>query len=222
MTAICIKTVLIYFFLIITMRLMGKRQVGELEVSELIITFMLSEIAANPIMNKNVTVLHAAIPIALLLGIEVLLSFLLMRYPKLKSLIAGKPSMIIEHGALNQKELRRQRMCMSELISALRQQGISDITDVQFAILEENGKLSVFPKASRSPLTPEQMKIEVPPGGIARSLIIDGQIVKSNLKEGWSMQRLERELTERGVAPEDVFLFSVSPDGTLYIIMKEK
>ncbi len=222
MLTISIRTILIYFFLILTMRLMGKRQVGELEVSELIVTFMLSEIAANPIMNKSATLIDAAVPISLLLGIEVLMSYLLMRFPALKSVIAGKPSMIIEHGILNQKELRRQRMCMSELISALRQQGISDISDVQFAILEENGKLSVFPKASRSPLTPDHMKIEVPAGGIARSLIIDGRVVESNLKEGWSRQRLERELTKRSIAPEDIFLFSASPDGTLYIIMKEK
>ncbi len=222
MTAICIKTVLIYFFLIITMRLMGKRQVGELEVSELIITFMLSEIAANPIMNKNATLLDAAVPIVILLGIEVLLSHLLMRFPKLKRLITGKPSMIIERGVLDQRELRRQRMCMSELISALRQQGIADVADVWYAILEENGKLSVFPKASRTAATPEQMHIEVGNGGIARVLIIDGLPVESNLSDGWNRTRLERELSERSIRLSDVFLFSVSPDGTVYIIMKEK
>ena len=222
MIEICLKTVFIYFFLIVTMRLMGKRQVGELEVSELIITFMLSEIAANPIMNKNATLLHAAVPIALLLGIEVFLSYLLMWFPPLKLLITGKPSMIIANGEINQRELKKQRMCLSELISALRQQGVSDIADVQYAILEENGKLSVFPKASRSPATPSQLKIQVDDGGLSQSLIIDGSIVESNLKNGWSRERLTKELKRKKLTLSDVFLFSVSPDGTFYIVMKDK
>ena len=222
MTAISLKTVFIYFFLIISMRLMGKRQVGELEVSELIVTFMLSEIAASPIMNKNVPLLHAVIPILILLGLEVIISYLLMRFPNLKKLMVGKPSMIISRGELNQKELKRQRMCLSELISALRQQGISDIADVHYAILEENGKLSVFPKASRSPVTPQQLKLDINDGGIARSLIIDGRIVKANLTDGWNRPRLERILEEKNIEVSDVFLLSVSPDGTLYIILKEK
>lgn len=222
MTAILLKTVFIYFFLIISMRVMGKRQVGELEVSELIVTFMLSEIAAAPIMNEKLSLLHAILPIILLLGLEVIISYLLMHFPRLKKLMVGKPSMIISRGVLDQKELKHQRMCLSELISALRQQGISDIADVWYAILEENGKLSVFPKASRSPVTPEQMKIIVDEGGIARPLIIDGKIVENNLSDGWNRPRLEKILTEKKLHVRDVFLFSVSPDGTLYIIMKEK
>lgn len=204
------------------MRLMGKRQVGELEVSELIVTFMLSEIAANPIMNKKASIWHAIVSVLLLLGLEVLVSFMLLRFPRLKKLMVGKPSMIISHGTLDQKELKKQRMCMSELISALRQQGIADIADVQFAILEENGKLSVFPKASRSAATPQQLKIEVDDGNIARSLIIDGEIVTSNLNSGWSQVRLERELSDRNLKVSDIFFLSVSADGTLYIVMKEK
>ena len=221
MIEICLRTVIIYFFLIITMRLMGKRQVGELEVSELIVTFMLSEIAVNPIINKKATIFHAAVPIALLLGIEVLISILLMRFPALKRLITGKPSMIIENGILDRKELQKQRMCLSELIGALRQQGVGDIADVQFAILEENGKLSVFPKASRAGATPNQLGIEVDDGGIAMSLIIDGIIIKSNLKGKWNYEKLQRELSKRKLAASDVFLFSVSPDGSIYIMMKD-
>ena len=222
MLTVCIRTVFIYFFLIVSMRLMGKRQVGELEVSELIVTFMLSEIAANPIMNKKASLLHSIVSVLLLLSLEVIVSLMLLRFPRLKKLMVGKPSMIISHGVLDQAELKKQRMCMSELISALRQQGIADVADVQFAILEENGKLSVFPKASRTAATPQQLKIKVDDGNIARSLIIDGEIVTANLNSGWSRNRLERELQDRNLKASDIFLFSVSADGTLYIVMKEK
>lgn len=222
MLQITLRTVLVYLFLIATVRLMGKRQIGELEISELIITFMLSEVAAGPIINEDVSLLSAFVPIAVLLGIEVILSKLLMRFPLLKILIAGRPSIVIENGHLRQKELRRQRMCVSELISALRQQGIADISDVCYAILEGNGRLSVFPKASRSPVTPEQLCIAVDEGGIAVILIIDGKIIKNNLTEEWSEEKIHKHLQKNGLSQKDVFLMWVSPDGTPNHIIKEK
>ena len=147
----------VYFMLIITLRLMGKRQIGELQLSELIVTILLSELAAIPIADKDIPLFYAIVPILLLLSLEVILSYIVLRLPGVKNLFAGRPSIIINKGVLNQKELERQRTGISELLCSLRQSGISDIGDVEYAILEQNGRFSVFPKAASSSVTPQQM-----------------------------------------------------------------
>ena len=156
---------------------MGKRQVGELQLSELIVTIMLSDFAATPIYETDIPFSYAVIPILLLLSVEVILSFIILHVPKLKILLGGKPSFIIRKGTLDQKELKRQRMCMSELIGSLREQGISDIGDVEYAILEENGKLSVFEKASKKPPSAEDLNMDIKEPGISHALILDKIII---------------------------------------------
>ncbi len=223
MVTVFIRTLLIYLILIVSMRLMGKRQVGELQLSELIVTIMLSDFAATPIYETDIPFAYAIIPILLLLSVEVILSFIILHAPKLKILLGGRPSLIIRKGILDQKELARQRMCISELISSLRQQGISDIGDVEYAILEENGKLSVFEKAEKKPPSAEDLGISTREAGISHSLIIDKNIITRNLKSaGWSRGHLCDELRKLGKTPSDVLLFAVNDCGETTIIYKEK
>lgn len=222
MITIFIRTVLVYFIIVISMRLMGKRQVGELQLSELTVTILLSELAAAPLTDKNIPLAYAIAAILLLLSTEVIISFVLLRHPKLKVLLTGKPSMIICRGKLVQKELTRQRLCLSELLCALRQEGIADISDVEYAIMEENGKLSVFPKAAVSPMTPRAMGKNVREDGIAHALIIDGTVIPRNLQSaGWTPQMLERELRRRSLEKDDIFLFSANDSGTITLILKD-
>ena len=217
MITIFIRTVLVYFIIVISMRLMGKRQVGELQLSELTVTILLSELAAAPLTDKNIPLAYAIAAILLLLSTEVIISFVLLRHPKLKVLLTGKPSMIICRGKLVQKELTRQRLCLSELLCALRQEGIADISDVEYAIMEENGKLSVFP-----PMTPRAMGKNVREDGIAHALIIDRTVIPRNLQSaGWTPQMLERELRRRSLEKDDIFLFSVNDSGTITLILKD-
>lgn len=222
MVTIFIRTVLIYIILVFSMRLMGKRQVGELQLSELTVTILLSELAAYPLTDKDAPFAYSALCILLLLSIEVIVSFILLRFPSLKVLLTGKPSIIIRDGTLDQKELMRQRLCLSELLCALRQEGVFDIADVKYAILEENGKLSVFPKPEVSPLTPRDAKIKAEDNGIAHSLIIDRKIIRQNLKDaGWTRSRLDKALKARNCRLDDVFLFSVNDAEDITVIYRE-
>lgn len=207
MVTVFIRTLIIYFLLIIAIRLLGKRQVGELELSELVITFMLSELATVPILDFSVPISHALIPIVVLVSSEIIFSFLVTKSSFVKKLLNGNPSYIIKHGKINQKELARLRMGLPELLGELRLKDVGDVGDVEYAILEENGKLSVFEK-DKSPL--------------AHALIIDGKVVRSNLDlvskdEKWLLSYLKKHKLEL----KNVFLMTVCDNNNINIIMKE-
>lgn len=223
MVSVFTRTIIIYVVLIFAMRLMGKRQIGELQVSELIITLMLSELAVGPIANKSLPILHAVIPIFLLLAIEVIISFGLTKSNLLKKLLYGSPIILIKDGKANFKALADNRIEIDELMSELRQKGAADIQSVKYAILEDNGKLSVFLKAEKSPPTAIDMGISSVDGGIAHEIIIDGKIMEENLTllqkdKTW----LFKELARHGVKMEDVFLLTLNDADETYLIRKEK
>lgn len=223
MATVFIRTTIMFLFLTFTMRIMGKRQVGELEISELVVTFMLSELATIPLSDTEVPLFYAVIPILLLLSLEGILSFLTIKIPIFKKILYGKPTILINRGILDQKELANQRIELSELLCAIRQNGVSKIEDVYFAILEENGKLSVFPKNEASPVTPAQLKLQFDDDGVSLPIIMDRRIIKENLQLcGWSQIKLAKELKKRQLSTEDVFLFSIDCSGHVYIIEKEK
>lgn len=207
MATVLIRTLIIYLVFIITIRLMGKRQVGELEISELVITFMISELATMPIQNPTIPLSYAVIPIIVLVVGEIVFSFLITKSKLLKKLIVGNPSYIIKKGKLNQGELSRLRMGVSELLYELRLKDIDDISNVDYAILEENGKLSVFEKDKSK---------------LSHAIIIDGDIVKSNLElickdEKWVLSYLKHHKIDL----KNVFLLCASEDLSINIIMKE-
>lgn len=223
MVTIVIRTLIIYITLTLTLRVMGKRQIGELEISELIVTFMLSELATIPLNDTNSPLVNSIIPILLLLSIEGILSFITVKVPLFKKLIYGKPSILVHSGRIDQQELKNQRIELSELMCAIRQSGIASLGDVSCAILEENGKISVFPKAPKGTLTPEQAGITVSDTEIGLPLIMDRRIIKDNLKVcGWSTSRLNRALSSRHLTLNDVFFLSVDASDSIYIIKKEK
>lgn len=222
MITLLIRTTIIYIFITMAMRVTGKRQIGELEVSELVVTFMLSELAAIPITDSSLPLLNVIAPILLLLSYEGIISYLTMKIPIFKKLFYGKPNILIYEGKLNQKELRRERLELSELLCTIRQSGISSIADVHYAILEENGKISVFPKTSSAPVTPKQLDLEPKEDGVSLPIIMDRRIIKENLLlRGWSRERLEHEIAKRGLQLSDVFLLSVDDANNVYIIRRE-
>lgn len=223
MLKIVLHTVIIYFAMVLSMRLMGKRQLGELQASDIIITMMLSEIATAPITNPNTPIHHALIPIGLLIGIEVLMSFLLLKSHKLKRLFYGTPTIIINRGKVDQNEMRKNRLEIDELMSELRQKGFSDISEINYAILEENGKLSVFPFADKAPLTPNDSNISVTEHGIAHVCIIDGKVIRHNLTLiGWNDNKLQKELKKKKLRLDEVFLLTVDDTEGITVIKKEK
>jgi len=202
---------------------MGKRQLGELQASELIITFMLSEIAVAPIITTTTPLLHALIPIFLLLTLEIIISKLLMKSNTLKRIFYGTPSTLIRKGVIDQLEMKKQRIEIDELLSELRQKGYSSLSDINYAILEENGKISVFPKIQKSPLTVENTNIEPAEYGISHLIILDGSILQKNLALiGWDMHKLNKQLQKSSIDSSDVFLMTVDDGGRVTIVKKDQ
>lgn len=213
MATVLLRTIIIYFVFVLSIRLLGKRQVGELELSELIITFMLSELATVPIQDPSIPLSYVLIPVVILLSFEVAFSFLVTKSNLLKKILIGNPSYIIKKGKLNQKELSKLRMGLSEFLGELRLKDVSDISSVDYAILEENGKLSVFEKV-------ENGKKSV---GIAHALIIDGSINESNLKiSGKSEKWVYSYLDKHNLELQSVFLLTCDDTGATNIIIKEE
>lgn len=223
MVTILMRTVIIYLILLITMRLMGKRQIGELEVSELVTTLLLSEIATLPITEPEIPVMYAIIPIITLLTLEVFFSFILIKIPLFKRILTSKPNIIIDKGCLRQKELRRIRMSNEELLSELRRAGISDISDVYYAVIEDNGKLSVIQRtASRQP-TASQLGLTVPECGMCHILISDGHIDKQGMKSlNVSKEELDGYLAQNRCSADRVFLLLKDDGGKFTIILKDE
>jgi uncharacterized membrane protein YcaP (DUF421 family) len=214
MATVLIRTLLVYILFICVIRLTGKRQVGELQISELVITFMVSELATIPIQDISIPLSYSIFPIIFLLAFEVILSFIMTKSVKAKKLFAGNPSILIKKGKLNQGELSNLRIGVNELLGELRLKDVSDISQVDYAILEQNGKLSVFLKENESSAPSIT--------GIGHAIVIDGVINESNLKysnknEAW----LYKQLTASKIELNDVFLMTVDDDSKINIIRKE-
>ncbi|MBQ3489376.1 MAG: DUF421 domain-containing protein [Clostridia bacterium] len=209
MAVIFIRTILIYILLLAVMRISGKRQIGEIQISELVTTFLLSDIASYPLTNPGIPLLNAVIPIFTIIPLEIILSFLTTKCARLKNLLDGKPSIVILHGKIQKKELERMRLSMDDLLCELRLKSISSVDDVDYAILEQNGQISVFPK-SQEPLS--------------HALIIDGTLNTKLLKQiGKNKHWLHEILQSRNIREyRDIFLLSVTDSGDITLIKQEQ
>ncbi len=221
MLTILIRTLLIYVCLIATMRLMGKRQIGELEVTDLVTTFLLSEIASLPITDRNIPVTYAILPMIILLTLEVLSSYILLRVPKLKGLLAARPTLLVRHGEADIKALKETRVSMEELMSEIRQQGLTSLSQVDCAILEKDGKLTVLPKPQYAPPTAEQLGIKVSDSALMHIVYENGVFSDTGLSliekdRAW----LKKELSSRGLSLSSVFCVTANESGTLYCVSK--
>ena len=222
MTTLLTRTALIYILLLITMRVLGKRQLGELQASELVITFMLSELAVSPIHNESISLTFAIAPVLLLTTLEMLVSRLLIKCNPLKRLLCEKPSILIRNGVIDQKELKRQRIGITELLSELRQKDVGDPQDVAYAILEENGKLSVFVKPQKRPLTAEEVEVTTIDGGIAHPVVIDGIKSRVNMTLAEvSDKDVARELKRRHLTLDRVLLMTVNDKKEFHAVKKD-
>ena len=208
MTSIVVRTVIIYLLLSVSLRIMGKRQLGELDVSELVSTLLISEIASIPIDDPDIPLLNAVIPILFILSVEIILSTVKNKSEKMKGLIEGRPEYIIYKGRLLQSSLTRNRISINELLSEMRSQGIGDIEEVYYAAIEQNGSLSILKKDDST---------------MAHVLIIDKNVIEGNLKyHGFDQKWLKQRLDEARVRQEEVFLMTISDEGKINIIKKEE
>ncbi len=212
-----------YLLVVLIVRVMGKHQIGQLQPYELVITILISELAAIPIQDTDIPLINGIIPIATLLVIQVSLSLLSLKSETARKLICGGPSVLIENGRIHQRELGRLRYNLTDLLEQLRLKGFPNIADVEFAILETSGKLSVIPKSQKRPVNPADLGIPTAYEGLPTILIVDGtlrseHLSQANLTEEWLRQQL-RQSGLRGV--EDVFLASLDTSGQLYLQAKD-
>lgn len=223
MITIFIRTLIIYVILVFTMRLLGKRQLGELEVSELITTILLSEIASLPIANQDIPLSYAIIALITIMSFEVSVSFLTSKFPSLKNIISSPPSTLIYKGKINQKELEKNRISPEELISELRLKNITDISHVEYAILEQNGLLSVIPKIEHQMPTLNQLNIDDTERGIYHIIISQGTWNDYNLQLlNKNKSEFEKYLKLQNISPSDIFLLLIDDNQNKKLIIKEK
>ena len=219
-----LRTVILYILIMLGLRLMGKRQLAELEPSELVLTMMISDLAAVPMQDFGIPLLAGLIPILTLMALSLLLSQLFLHNLRFRQLVCGTPSILIRNGVLQQETMRKNRYTLDELLEELRGQGISDIRDVKFAILENSGQLSVFPWAARQPPTSAQLNLDLQDDvAIPVILINDGRVLEKNLRVcGRNLQWLEHTLKQEGISsPGDVFLMTLDEQGNLYCVKKD-
>ena len=237
MTTILIRTIIIYAALMMIMRFMGKRQLGELEISDLVTTLLISEIASLPLTNTETPLSHAIIPILTLMSFEVILSGALLKIPALKRILTVRPTILIRHGAPDPAAMRSVRISTEELLSQLRQKDVTDPDEVEYAILESNGQISVVKKKpdpqpvgqnqnSSKPLPKQGKKSTASAseggGGMMHLLVSDGRIHARNLALAGRDQRwLEAVLLTHRLKPSQVFWLLADDAGQVRIFAKE-
>jgi len=219
-----IRTLILFAVVVIGLRLMGKRQIGQLQPYELVIVIMLSALAAIPMENTGVPLISGLIPILTLIVVHVALSVATLKSEKARGVICGTPSVLIENGKIVQQELSRLRYNINELMEQLRAKNMPNIADVEFAILETSGQLSVIPKSQKRPLIPEDMNLPTKYEGLPVTLIIDGHVfhknlAKINLNEDW----LRAELQKFNIKNfKDVLFASLDSEGKLFFQPKSE
>ena len=223
MITILVRTVIIYLILSLAVRLMGKRQIGELEISDFVTTLLISEIAALPITDHSIPLSHAFIPIVTLIFLEVGSSLLIVTVPRLKNLLTVRPTTLIRNGELCQRAMRQARISIDELVSELRQKEITDLSEVSYAILEQSGKISVIPKSPYRQPTVEQLQIPVEDNGIYHVVIDQGVINRHSLCQmEVGEEQIASILNKHGLKKRDVYLMMMDDAGNVTVIRKEE
>lgn len=223
MAIIMFRTLIIYLALLLSMRMMGKRQIGELEISELVTAVLIADFAAIPLQDIGIPLINGVIPLVLLLCFEILVTGAFTKSVRFRRFLCGTPSVLVHRGTINQAEMRKNRFTLDELYEELRRQSVTDLSTIEYAILETSGALNVILFPSQQPPTCGQMGIETPSASYPTIVINEGRVLSNNLDllgldEAW----LRRELKSRKIkSPRDVYLFSVDDLGNIYLAMRE-
>jgi uncharacterized membrane protein YcaP (DUF421 family) len=217
------RTVILYILIIAGIRLMGKRQVGELEPSELVLSLIIADLASVPMQDFGIPLLAGIIPILTLLSLTMIFSLLAMKSLKFRAMLCGQPSVVIRNGLVDQREMARNRLTVDELLEELRCKGYTDLSMVKYAILETNGQLSVLPYANQKPPTARQLKVPVEEGGLPLVVVSDGKLLEENLRVlGRDRNWLDKQLAQRDCRSLDlVFLMLVDQADGIYLVRKD-
>ena len=224
MFVVLIRTVVLYLFIVVGIRLLGKHQIGQLEPSELVLALIIADLASVPMQDNGIPLVAGLIPIVVLLSLSTIISVLCTKSLRFRALLCGKPTIVVENGAVLQSQLKRCRLTIDELLEELRIQGHTDVRTIKFALLETNGQLSVLPYAAEKPATAAQMGVATQEAGLPIVLVSDGHMLEHNLKGcGYEAVWLEKQLASHGLnSPKQAFLLTVDETGTTYCIPKKE
>lgn len=216
------RTLVLYFIVVTSMRIMGKRQIGEMQPSELVIAIMISDLASVPMQSVDIPLIAGVVPVLTLIVAEIIMSYAGLKSRFLRRIITGEPSIIIYDGHVNEKELRRLRFNLNDLLEQLRINNTPNIADVEVAMLETNGQLSIIPKKDARTVTVRDLKIkDAKKEQLPCMLISDGTLIKTELKRsGKSQEWLIDELKKKKTKIEDVFIASYDKSDGLFIQFK--
>ena len=221
---IVIHSIIMYALLILFMRVMGKRQLGQLEPSELVVTILISEVASTPMAEPDKPLYYGIVPVFVLFLLELLMSLAMAKSVRLRTLLSGKPSLLIVHGRIDQTQMRRNRFTPDELAEALRSQGALDLNEVEYAILETDGQLNVILSPADRPVTAGQMGLTPQDAGYPLIVVNEGRVLSENLRilgkdETW----LEKELRKHKLSsPKDVYVMTVDMAGGVFLSPKKR
>ncbi len=219
MLTIFVRSILLYIAALLAMRIMGKREVGQLQPFEVVVVIMIAELAATPMGGVGIPLIYGVLPMIALVVCHGIISALSMRFQPIRAWFSGTPTVIMRHGSLCEKQMRQTSMDLDDLLEGLRSAGYADPAEVDTVILEPGGQLSVFPKDASRPVTPSDLGLHVPEGGLALPLIMDGQIQVDNLRRaGLSERWITKKAAGAGFqSPADVLFLSLNRQGDMLI-----
>ena len=217
-----LRTILLYMVLILGVRLMGKRQIGQMEASEFVVTMLVANLAAIPMQDSGIPLYTGLVPILTVLGMELVLSWLILKSVIIRKFLCGKPVILINEGKILQDNLRRTRVTLDELMGHLREKDVLDIRSVQYAILETDGNLSVFPYPKERPASAREAGIQVKKQSLPITIVEDGRLLEENLRlAGKDEVWLRKILAENIATREETFLLTVEDSGKTVFYRKE-
>ena len=217
-----IRTILLYMLIIFSLKIMGKRQISELQTSELVVTLLVSNIATIPMQNPGQPLISGAIPIIALVIFEVVVSVIMLKNSKFRKFLCGSPIVVIDDGKIMQNELKTLRMTVEDLSEELRQLDVFSLEYVSYAIVETNGKLSVLKKPDKQPPDASSLGIEVPDEGIDAVVVSDGEISDFSLSLcGLSKEWIEEVVQNENIKISDIFIMTANKNKDYNIIEKE-
>lgn len=222
MLIVFLRSLILYLLVVFVMRIMGKRQVGQLQPFEFVLAIMISDLVAVPMQDKEIPLINGIIPIITLLIAQLSLSYLTLKSTKARSIICGRPVILVENGRIVEEELAKLRYDLNDLTEQLRAKNFSNLSDVEFAILETNGELSVIPRSQKRPVVPDDLRIPTQYEGLTLPLVIDGTIehanlAKANLDEVW----LREALRHYRLTPEMTLVAILDTQGHLFVQAKK-
>lgn len=217
------RAIFLYIIVLIVMRFMGKREIGQLQPFELAISIMIADLASIPMTEIGIPISNGIIPILGLLVMHLLISLLNLKSIRFREIICGKPSILIYRGKIDEQVLKKERFTVNELEERLRGNNIFNIGDVEYAILETSGQVTVIPKPEKRGLTPEDMNIMPDYEGIPYDLVIDGIVMEQNLKKiGKDRKWLEKEVEKFKIKPQEALIVTLDGKGQIFCQAKDK